>query len=92
MGNIERCPECGDRALADFQEALTRALNEAGVPAMPSWQAAIDYLASQPRGAVDLIRDLYSFAYSWSSAGKAHGDKVKWQETLERARTATGGQ
>jgi hypothetical protein len=45
-GDGGRVPDVSEqRALAEFQEGLTRALNEHGVPAMPSWQAAIDWLA-----------------------------------------------
>jgi len=33
-----------------FQEGLTAALNAYGVPAMPSWRAAIDYLAENGPG------------------------------------------
>jgi hypothetical protein len=32
--------------LREFQEGLTKALNEHGVPAMPSWREAIDWLAA----------------------------------------------
>jgi hypothetical protein len=35
--------------LAEFQEGLTRALNRHNVPAMPSWDAAIDWLAAHGR-------------------------------------------
>jgi hypothetical protein len=48
--------------------------------------------ATNLREAVALIRELYAYAYYWPSAGKAHGDKVQWRETLERARSTFGGQ
>jgi hypothetical protein len=35
----------GDDEAAEFRDGLTRALNRHGVPAMPSWDAAIDWLA-----------------------------------------------
>jgi hypothetical protein len=37
-------------ALREFQDELTKALNAHGVPAMPSWQDAIDYLATHGGG------------------------------------------
>jgi len=45
--------------LTEFQEGLTRALNRHGVPAMPSWDAAIDWLAEHggrsPQGEDDEV-------------------------------------
>lgn len=43
-GAVSRA-EKAERELREFQEGLTKALNAHGVPAMPSWPEAIDYLA-----------------------------------------------
>ena len=35
---------------AEFVEGLTRSLQRRGVPAMPSWEGALDYLQRHPEG------------------------------------------
>jgi hypothetical protein len=53
---LARSPQGEDHEaseLAKFQEGLTRALNRHGVPAMPSWDAAIDWLAEHGRSPQD---------------------------------------
>lgn len=72
--------------LAEFQEELSRALNEAGVSAMPSWQEAIDYLASQRD---DAIADTVKMRREMSALRRAlehYADERNWTNECELRR------
>lgn len=89
-----------ETGLAEFQEGLTSALNRHGVPAMPSWDAAIDWLAEHgpsPVSGTELdtakLRMLHNMSYREIAdyVHRLETDAAKLMEAGDRLAAAIRG-
>jgi hypothetical protein len=70
--------EAAEAKYREFVDGLTEALNDAGVPAMPSWPDAIEYLVDMARGKCDALRTMLTS----DEAVEAAAREAFWQDDV----------